>query len=591
MNSMSSTAATRRRKGSRKPEAPADPVTEFARAVVDGKIPANKLAKLACERHLKDLITGPARGLFWDLAKALRAIEFFPLVLRHYKGKWAREKQPFDLSPFQQFQIGSIFGWVNANTGMRRFRTAYLEEPRKNGKTAKAAGIGLILLVADGEPGAEIYAAATKADQARIVWTDAEQFVLKSPALMRRVQAFRSSLYAPRTASKFVPLSADDKTMDGLNPSGVIIDELHRHPTRAIVDVMRTAQGAREQPLQVEITTAGDNVESICWEHHEYSKHVLEGLHEDDTWFAYIAAADLDDDWTDERTWFKANPNLGISKDLEYMRAEFKRALNQPAEQREFKRLHLGIWAESVGGWMPMDRWNACVVTDDDERLKGRACVAGVDLSATTDITAYVELYLPTKEDPQWIIRPFFWVPQAKIDAAKRGEFGDLVRYDLWHEKEFIFATAGDVVDYDAVHAFVTKRADEMKVLEIGVDPWNASQFMTHLQNDGFPVVEVRQGYKTLSEPTKKLLELVLANKVRHAGHPVMRWMMANVSIDRDPADNHKPSKKMSRHRIDGPVALIIALSRGLARLGSAGKSGPLYAGVDLDRMLVDMSA
>jgi phage terminase large subunit-like protein len=588
MNSMSSTGATSRSKGSRKAKI-LDPVTAFARDIVAGKIPANKLARLACERHLKDLINGPARGLRWDLAKALRAIEFFPLVLRHYKGKWARNAEAFELSPFQQFEIGSIFGWVWAATGLRRFRTAYLEEPRKNGKTAKAAGIGLILLIADDEPGAEIYAAATKRDQAEIVWGDAEQFVRKSAALRRRITSYRHSLLSPGNAGKFVPLSADDKTMDGLNPSGVIIDELHRHPTRRIVDVMRTAVGAREQPLQVEITTAGDSVESVCWEHHEYSKNVLEGLFEDDTWFAYIAAADPEDDWTDERTWFKANPNLGVSKDLDYMRAEFKRALNLPSEQREFKRLHLGIWSESAGGWMPMDRWNASVAKTD--ALKGRPCVAGVDLSATTDVTAYVELYLPTAADPHWHVRPFFWLPQAKIDAARRGEFGDLVRYDRWHDDGFVFATPGDVIDYDAVYKFVTDRADAARLLDIGVDPWNATQFMTDLMNDGFPVVEVRQGYRTLSEPTKKLLELVLANKLKHDGHPVMRWMMSNVTIDRDPADNHKPSKKMSRQRIDGPVALIIALSRGLARLPNLSRSGAIYAGVDVARILEDVHA
>jgi phage terminase large subunit-like protein len=588
MNSMSSTGATSR--GKRKAKHANDPVTAFARDVVAGKVVANKFARLACERHLKDLATGPARGLAWDLGKAMRAIEFFP-VLRHYKGKWGRAHEPFNLSPFQQFQIGSIFGWVWAASGLRRFRTAYLEEPRKNGKTAKAAGIGLYLLVMDDEAGAEVYVGATKREQARLVWGDAREFVLRSPALRRRIEPFQHSLIAPASAGKFVPLSAEDKTHDGLNPSGVILDEVHRI-MRSIVDVMKTAQGSREQPLQVEITTAGDNVESVCWEHHEYSKNVLEGLFEDDSWFAYIAAADADDDWTDERTWYKANPNLGISKNLDYMRSEFKGALNKPAEQPEFKRLHLGIWSESAGGWMPMDRWNAAAMkAGDDAHLKGRPCVAGVDLSATTDITAYVELYLPTAADPQWHARPFFWVPQAKVDRSRRGEMGDVVRYDRWLDEGLIFSTPGDVVDYDAVHAWVTKRADDMRLLDIGVDPWNATQFMTDLMNGGFPVVEVRQGYKTLSEPTKKLLELVLANKLRHDGHPAMRWMMSNVSIDRDPADNHKPSKKMSRQRIDGPVALIIALSRGLARLPNLARSGSVYGGVDLARIVEDVHA
>jgi len=569
-----------------------DPVTDYAHAIVAGEILTNALGRLACERHLRDLEEGPKRGLTWCLPLALQKIEFFPTCLTHYKGEWGQTREPFVLSPRQAFRIGSIFGWLNASTGLRRFRIAYLEEPRKNGKTALAAGIGLIGAVFDGEAGAEVYAVATKAEQARLVWGDAEQFVRRSPVLARRFHVFRNSLAVPATASKFLPLSADDKTMDGLNPHISILDELHRHPTRALVDVMRTAMGSRRQPLSVEITTAGDSVESVCWEHHDYSVKLLEQQlpHGDDSWFADIACADANDDWTDEKTWFKANPNLGISKNLDYMRTEFRRALNQPAEQREFKRLHLGIWSESAGGWMPMDRWNACAADLDFEELRGRKCVAGIDLSATTDVTAYVELYLPTREDPHWVALAWFWIPEAKIDAAKRGEFGDLVRYDLWHEKGLINATPGDVVDYDALLAFVKTRADKARWLEIGVDPWSGTQFMTDLMNEGFPVVEVRQGFKTMSEPTKKLLELVLGGKLAHDGHPVMRWMMSNVSIDIDPAANHKPSKKKSRQKIDGPVALIIALSRGLARQSTPGRAAP-FAGVDIDSLMEHVNA
>lgn len=571
-------------------DAPHDPVTQYAHDVIKGKILAGKYVKLACKRHLEDLKKGPKRGLKWDLNKALRAIEFFPACLRHYKGKWARQKQPFYLEPFQKFIVGSLFGWVVAETGLRRFRTLYGEEPRKNGKTAMAAGIGLIMFVFDHEPGAEVYVAATKRDQAKLVYNDAANFVRRSPALKRRIDGpYRNIMSAPASASVFIPLSAEDKTMDGLNPSCAILDEVHRHPDRGIVDVMRTGMGSREQPMMVEITTAGDDMEGICREHHEYSVNVLEGLFPDDSWFAFIACADEGDDWMKEKTWFKANPNLGVSKDLDYMRKEFTSAKNKPAEQKEFKRLHLGIWSQSVGGWMPMERWNGCAISVDPERLKGRNCVAGVDLSATTDITAYVEVYLPTKADPIWIARPWFWVPEAKVEASRRGEFGDAVRYDLWLEKGLIIETPGDVVDYDMVLSHVTARAAEARTLEIGVDPWNATQFMTDLQNGGYQVVEVRQGFKTMSEPTKKLLELTLANKIKHDGHPVMRWMMSNVSVVKDDAENIKPSKKLSRHRIDGAAALIIALSRGLARVVSTSKSGPVFAGVDQSKIVEDM--
>lgn len=586
MSSTNSKTSTGRAKG------PADPVTAYARDVVKGKIVAGKLVRLACERHLRDLKEGPKRGLRWDLQKALRAIAFFPATLRHYKGEWARNRQPFYLEPFQKFIVGSMFGWVVAKTGHRRFRTFYGEEPRKNGKTAMAAGMGLIMFVFDHEPGAEVYVAATKRDQAKLVYNDAAHFVRRSPALQRRIDGpYRNIMLAPASASQFVPLSAEDKTMDGLNPSCAILDEVHRHPDRGIVDVMRTGMGSRAQPMMIEITTAGDNIESICREHHDYSVNLLNQLFPDDSWFAFIACADEGDDWTDERVWYKANPNLGVSKHLEYMRKEFVSAKNKPAEQREFKRLHLGIWPQTVGGWMPMDRWDRCKVEIDDDLLKGRLCVAGVDLSATTDITAYSEFYLPTPEDPRWILRPWFWLPEAKVEAARRGEFGDAVRYDMWLDQGLIFQTPGDVVDYDHVHAFVTQRHAASRWLDLGCDPWNATQFMTQLMAQGYPVVEVRQGYKTLNEPTKKILELVLSGKLAHDGHPVMRWMMSNVSIERDPADSHKPSKKLSRQRIDGPVSAIIALSRGLARVATAKRAGPLFGGVDVEGLMVDMQS
>ncbi len=569
---MSSTASTgNTTKGKRRRKGKADPVTQFALDVVAGKILTNRLARLACERHLRDLENGPKRGLYWDAGLAQRAIDFYPACLRHYKGKWARNAEPFHLSPFQAFQVGSLFGWVWKKTGLRRFRTAYLEEPRKNGKTAKAAGIGLIMLVFDGEPGAEVYSVATKRDQARLVWNDAKQFTLSSSALRRRIQAYRNVLISAANAGRFEALAADDRTLDGLNPSCVILDEVHRI-LRAIVEVMRTALGAREQPLTIEITTAGDDVESVCWEHHEYSVHILEQLFEDDTWFCYIAGADPEDDWTVETTWYKANPNLGVSKDIEYMRAEFQSAKNKPAEQREFKRLHLGIWSEGVGGWMSMPHWKACIEPFDEAMLKGRRCVAGADLSAKVDLTAYTEFYLPTKEDPFWRLLEWFWVPQAKVDAARRGEFGDLVRYDRWLDDGHIFTTPGDVVDYDSVLNFIVgRKAFE----EIGVDPWGATQFTTDLQNEGLLPVEVRQGAKTMSEPTKLLLELVLMGKLKHRGHPVMRWMMANVAVKLDDNNNPMPSKRMSRHRIDGPVSAIIALSRGIAALGTKPKPSP----------------
>lgn len=556
-----------------------DPVGDYARKVIGGKIPAGKWVKLACVRHIRDVKRAASLGLRFDRALAMRSIEFFPKVLRHYKGEWAGKA--FELSPWQKFIVGSLFGWIVIATGLRRFRTAYLEVPRKNGKSALVAGIGLILFLFDNEPGAEIYAAATKRDQAKIVWGDAERFVARSPALARRVQVYKGSLLYPDADAVFIPLSADHTTMDGLNPHGVLIDELHRHPSRAIVDVMETAQGARRQPLQVEITTAGDNVNSVCWDHHDYTEKVLEDLLpvEDLTWFGYIAAADKDDNWTDPKTWAKANPNLGISKKLEDLKLNCERAKNQPAAQRDFKRLHLDIWAEGAGGWMPMSFWNACAAAVDPELLKGRECTAGLDLSSTADLTAYVELYAPTPADPLWRVLPFLWVPEAKVIEAKHGIERDRVRYDLWQERGFVRSTPGNVIDYRAIfNCIVDERAPQVKIREIGFDPWAATQISNDLMDEGFNMVEVRQGFKTLSEPTKKLMELVLGGQIAHGGHPVLRWMAANVSIDKDPADNHKPNKAKSRHRIDGIVALIIALSRAIGKKVETESNVSVYA-------------
>lgn len=550
---------------------PTDPVTAYARDVLENKIAAGGLVKAACRRHVQDLKTAAKRGWCFDVDRAMRAIEFFPAACVHYKG--AAAGQPFVLEPWEAFIIGSAFGWVSIETGLRRFRVVYVEIPRKNGKSALAAGVGLYLLVFDGEAGPEVYSAATKREQAAIVWGDAAKFVRKSASLTRRLQVYKHSIISPANDGVFVPLSADDKTMDGLNPHGVVIDELHRHPSRAIVDVLETAQGAREQPLQLEITTAGKDVESVCWDHHDYTVKVNDGTFDDDRWFGYIAAADKGDRWNDERTWAKANPNLGVSKSLEYMRTQFTSAKNQPAKQSEFKRLHLNKWTEEAGGFFDMEKWNACATPVDDAKLAGRECIMGFDLSSKIDITALVELYVPTKDDPLWYVRPTFWVPQAKVDEAKAGDAKDRVPYHLWHERGLIRATEGNVVDYNAMFGVIVERADLVHVRQIGFDPWNATQIANDLAAEGFEMVEVGQGYKSMTEPTKKLTELVLEGLVAHGGHPVLRWMASNFSVATDDAGNQKPSKRMSRQRIDGIVAIIIALNRAIALAGTDGPS------------------
>jgi phage terminase large subunit-like protein len=326
-----------------------DPVTTYARRVLTGKILAGNLVRLACQRHLDDLQSGPARGLRFNKPAALHAIDFFPL-LQHSQGEWAGA--PFTLQPWQMFLIGTLFGWKRAD-GARRFRTAYNEVARKNGKSTLSAGVGLYLFDGDDEPGAQVFTAATKRDQARIVHSEAVRMVKASPALRSHIRVFKDNLSIEATASKYEPLGADSDTMDGLNVHGAIIDELHAHKNSGIVDILETARGARRQPLIFEITTAGYDRHSICWQHRDYSEKVLRGILNDDAWFAYIACLDAGDRWDDERVWPKANPNYGISCKPEIMRDMARRAAELPRAQNAFRQKHLDEWTEQAERWIP----------------------------------------------------------------------------------------------------------------------------------------------------------------------------------------------------------------------------------------------
>ncbi len=538
-------------------------VHEYAEAVVSGEILAGELIRQACARHLRDLEAGAGRGLYFDEDAAQHAIEFFGW-LKHSKGEWAGES--FRLEPWQQFIVGSIFGWKRAD-GLRRFRNAYVEIPRKNGKSTLASGVGLYLLVADGEPGAEVYTAATKRDQARITHGEATRMVKASPALRKRVRVFKDNLNVPATNSKYEPLGADADTMDGLNLHGALIDELHAHKTRGVVDVLDTATGARRQALIFEITTAGWDRLSVCWQHHRYSEQVLQAIVEDDTWFAFVASIDKEDDWTDPTVWAKANPNWGVSVKPDDLARKAERAKSIPAEQNAFKRLHLNVWTEQADRWMDVAKWDECDGEVDREKLAGRRCYVAVDLSSTSDITAAVALFPDDEEPVGYDILPFFWVPEETV--IERTRSGN-VPYLTWAEQGFIETTEGNVIDYRAIEARIGELAEEFTIAELGYDPWSATQISIHLQEEGLNVVPVRQGFQTMSEPTKELMSLVLAGRIRHGGNPVLRWMASNMVVKQDPAGNLKPDKSKSTEKIDGVVALIMALDRAI-RNGNAG--------------------
>jgi phage terminase large subunit-like protein len=530
-------------------------VTQYARAVVSGEIVAGQFVRQACQRHLDDLEHGAERGLYFDERAADHVIDFFPF-LRHSKGEWAG--QPFVLQLWQMFIAGSLFGWKRAD-GTRRFRRGYIEVPRKNGKSTFVSGLGLYLLLADGEPGAEVYTAATKRDQARIVHGEATRMVRASPMLRKRVGIYKDNLHVAATCSKYEPLGADADTMDGLNVHGALIDEVHAHKTRAVIDVIDTAIGARRQPLLIEITTAGWDRKSVCWEHHDYSRQVLERVIPDDAWFAYVATIDKDDDWTDPTTWAKANPNLGVSVKREALEAKARRAKLIPAEQNSFLRLHLDVWTEQSERWMPLDEWDACARSIELEKLIGRPCYAGLDLASTIDIAALV-LVFPSDDDPPiYDVLCFFWVPAETVAERTRRSN---VPYLSWVEQGLITATEGNVIDYRAIGAKLDELAQTYSIQEIAYDRWGATQLIQDLQAGGLEVVPFGQGFFSMSPPTKELMNLVLAERIRHGGNPVLRWMASNVMVQQDAAGNLKPDKAKSAEKIDGIVALIEGVDR-----------------------------
>jgi phage terminase large subunit-like protein len=549
-------------------------------AVIKGKIPAGKYVRLACDRNKKDLERQKKRNFPYKFVQkdAEHAIEFFS-YLRHSKGEWAGTQ--FTLSPYQKFIVWVVFGWrQKADPTIRRFRVAYNELPRKNGKTTFAAGVGNYLFIADGEPGAEVYVAATKRDQAKIAHGEATRMVQSSPYLRKLVGVFKNNLHIAETASKFEPLGADEDTMDGLNVHGAIIDELHAHKTRGIWDVLETATGARRQPLTFAITTAGFDRHSICWEQHLYAQKILEGIIEDETYFAFIAGIDEGDDWADEKVWAKANPNIGISVKIDDLRRKAEKAKEIPAAQNAFRRLHLNEWTEQSERWIDMTLWDACAEPFDLATLEGRECFGGLDLATTTDIAAWAKLFPPTDEDELWRLLVSFFVPADNVEQRSRK---DKVPYDQWIKAGLIHATEGNVIDYDFIREAIHEDADRYRITEIAYDRWNANQIVTQLQGDGLTMVPFGLGFASMAAPTREFELLLKGRKIAHGGNPVLRWMASNTATKQDPAGNRKPDKAKSSEKIDGIVASILALGRAIV----TDSSESVYANED-ERVFFD---
>lgn len=539
--------------------APARSVVDaYADDVVGGRLVTGELVRLAAERHLRDREQAHERGLWFDEAAAEKAVAFFGFLTQS-KGEWAG--RPLSLEPWQAFIVGALFGWKRAD-GMRRFRRAYVSVARKNGKTTLAAGLGLLLAFFDGEPGAEVYAAATKRDQAKICWEEAQRMVQRTPALSQRVTSLAHNLHIARTASKFEPLSADYNSLDGLNPHGALIDEYHAHPNGNLADVLESGTGARRQPLLLYTTTAGIDNESACRDLDIDCQRVLEGLADDDELFAYIARIDREDAWADPDVWIKANPNLGVSVKLESIEAACARARRLPREQNEFRRKRCNEWTEQAERWLDLDVWDACGAAVDETALVGRPCYAGLDLSTTTDLSA-LALVVPDETGGYDVVTRF-WCPAERIHERSQR---DRVPYAAWVAQGLLRATEGNVVDYDRIREDIRELAERYAIRELAFDRWNATQLVTQLQEDGANCVPFGQGFASLSAPTKELERLLLDGSLRHGNHPILRWMAANVAVEQDAAGNLKPSKRRSTERIDGVVALIMALGRAMVAL------------------------
>ena len=542
----------------------ADPVTQYALDVVGGKYVTGRLVRLACERHLRDLEEGHERGLWFDADEAGAAVDFWR-ICPHSKGKWAGETiQP---EPWQTFIIGSVYGWKKAD-GKRRFRVVWVELGRKNGKTTLVYPAGLHGLIVDGEGGAEVYSVATKKDQSKIPYKLARQAVLRVPEFAERIQPFREELIVEETASKFEALGSDADTLDGLNMSVAICDEIHKWKGRDLWDVIDTATGAREQPLIWVITTAGrEGSEDVYGQEHDYTVQVVEGIIEDDSRFGYVACLDAGDDWTDPANIVKANPNLGVSLQQEEIEQQITKAKASPAAAAAVKRLRLGIRSQDEDAWLPLPLWDAGRSEDVDwNTLEGAPHGAGLDLASSYDFAAYAECYpigvdlLPAAEFARpwgYAFRWKLWMPKG-WQTPREEKLRKLVQpwCPAWLEM-----TEGDVIDHNEIEAEILRRYQRGGLVKMNFDPWNATQLSVSLQGEGVNVEKFLQNFSTFAAPMKKFSEIVAGKRIIHDGSPCIRWMADNAVVISNAATQTMLSRKKSKNKIDGIVAAVMALN------------------------------
>lgn len=542
-----------------------DRATAYAQDVVSGEIIAGPHVRDACKRHLDDLNYAGERGFWYDTEEAAEAIAFFEEVLCLNGGQF--EGQPFMLLPWQAFVIGSLFGWKRQVDDCRRFRVAYIETAKGSGKSPLAAGIGLKGLVADGEPRAEIYAAATHRDQAKVLFRDALAFFDQSPGLNERLTASgtgdnRWNLAYIEKGAFFRVISSENKGKSGPRPHICLLDEVHEHRTADVIEMLRAGFKFRRQPLSFMITNSGCDKTSVCWEYHEMGAKIAAQTLENDEFFAYICALDEGDEpFDDESCWIKANPSLDAGiPGMDYLRGQVREAKGMPSKESVVKRVNFCIWTEADNPWISGDVWLGCKDEDfDEELLRGRRCTGGLDLSSTTDLTSLALLFEPTDEDPLYRLKVWFWMPG---DGLQKKAEKDRVPYLAWRDAGYLTALPGKAVNKLAVLHDLSGVTERYDLQSVAYDRWRIEDLLMLANQEGIDLPEMipfGQGFKEMAPALDTFEELLLNQQIRHDGNPVLTWNAANAVTMADPAGNRKIAKDKATGRVDGIVAAVMA--------------------------------
>ncbi len=534
---------------------------EYMRGVLAGEIPSCKWVKLAVQRQIDDLVRPISDDWPWvfDEARAVRPCEFIEL-LPHIKGKWARERRLIELVLWQSFILTTIFGWVHRSTGLRRFRDVYLEIPRKNAKSTLSSGVALFMLTADGEPGAEVYSAATTKDQARIVFDDAKQMAERTPDMRTYlgVAIMQHSITVAHTASSFKPLAAEGSTLDGLNVHFTVLDELHAHKSRAVYDVIDTARGAREQSLLWNITTAGTDLSGICYERRTYTAKVLERVIEDHSTFGIIFTIDDGDDPFVESSWAKANPNWLFSVLREDMEAASRNAENSEASRNNFFTKRLNVWVNGESAWMDMVAWAKCADTSMAlGDFAGEKCWMGLDLAQKKDFAA---LCLVFERNGIWHVCTRLYLNELAVQESGNAHLSG------WARAGHVIVTDGDITDFDVLADDMRRYCKLFDVQEVAFDPALSMYFASKLIDEGLPLVEITQRAMFFTPPLIQVENLVHEKKLKFDGNPVMTWMVSNLVVKISKFNElRSPTKERPENKIDGPMAMLMALGRAMS--------------------------